>query len=37
MSKHGNNLIKAILWCILIILMVYLSIGYSSKFIYTDF
>lgn len=32
-----RDLIKAVVWCIFIILIVFLSIGYSSNFIYTDF
>ena len=32
-----RDLIKAIILCILIILIVFLSMGYTSNFIYTDF
>lgn len=31
------DLLKALIWCAVIILIVFLSIGYSSNFIYTDF
>jgi hypothetical protein len=37
MKALSKDLIKAVLWCILIILIIYLSMGYSSNFIYTDF
>lgn len=37
MKSFLSDLIKALFLCILIVLMVFLSIGYSSNFIYVDF
>lgn len=37
MRAFFRDLIKALFLCILIILMVYLSMGYATNFIYADF
>lgn len=37
MRNVGIDILKALLYCLIIIVLIFLSMNHSSNFIYTDF